>query len=54
MARETSKYTYGTGVAVDSSGAAFVTGYTEGALPGNVLTGTADFFLASYNALGSF
>jgi hypothetical protein len=46
-------YTYATGVAVDSGGDAYVTGYTNGGLDGNTLTGKNDFFLTKYDSSGN-
>ena len=46
------KETRGYGVATDASGNVFVAGYTEGALDGNALTGTRDFFVAKYDPSG--
>ncbi|MCP3162463.1 SBBP repeat-containing protein [Myxococcus qinghaiensis] len=43
---------YGTGVAVDEDGAAYVSGYTFGALDGNVRVGTYDAVLVKYDAAG--
>jgi len=45
--------TYAFGVAVDTSGNAYVTGYTDGGLDGNTLTGTDDFFLTKYDSAGT-
>jgi hypothetical protein len=45
--------TYATGVAVDSGGNAYVTGYTNGGLDGNTLTGIYDFFLTKYDSSGN-
>ena len=42
----------GTGVAVDSSGNVYMTGYTEGALTGTN-AGAADIFLTKYNSSGT-
>jgi hypothetical protein len=46
-------YTYATGVAVDSGGGVYVTGYTNGGLDGNTLTGKNDFFLTKYGSSGN-
>ncbi|MFL5814740.1 MAG: SBBP repeat-containing protein [Bdellovibrionia bacterium] len=48
-----SQSTYGLGVAADSSGNVFVTGYTDGGLDGNTLTGTTDFFVTKYDSAGT-
>ena len=42
-----------TGVAVDSDGSVYVTGYTTGGLDGNTLTGTQDLFLTKYSSAGN-
>ncbi|MDP6546225.1 MAG: SBBP repeat-containing protein [Phycisphaerae bacterium] len=42
----------GHGVSVDSSGAAYVTGYTNGALDGNISVGSDDIILTKYNTNG--
>jgi len=41
------------GVAVDSSGNIYVTGYTDGGLDGNSSSGKQDFFLTKYNSSGT-
>jgi len=41
------------GVAVDSSGNLYVTGYTDGGLDGNSSSGKQDFFLTKYNSSGT-
>jgi len=41
------------GVAVDSSGNIYVTGYTDGGLDGNSSSGKKDFFLTKYNSSGT-
>ena len=41
------------GVAVDSSGNSYVTGYTDGGLDGNSSSGKQDFFLTKYNSSGT-
>ncbi len=47
-------FAYGNGIAVDSSGNTFVTGYTYGAgLDGNTLKGTQDLFITEYNSSGT-
>jgi hypothetical protein len=45
--------TYGTSVATDANGNAFVAGYTYGGLDGNLRSGTADFFVAKYDTRGN-
>ena len=45
-------YTWANSVAVNRSGNAYVAGYTDGVLNGT-LTGTADFFVATYDASGN-
>ena len=42
-----------TGVAVDSSGNSYVTGYTDGGIDGNSSSGKKDFFLIKYNSSGT-
>jgi hypothetical protein len=49
----TSNFETGIGATADSSGNAFVTGYTYGSLDGNTLTGTHDVFLVKYNSSGA-
>jgi hypothetical protein len=44
--------TFGYSGAIDASGNVFVTGQTFGALDGNTLTGTSDFFVTKYNSSG--
>ncbi len=44
---------FGTGVSLDSSGNAYVTGYTDGNLDGQTKTGTYDLFLVKYNSSGT-
>jgi hypothetical protein len=44
--------TSGYSVATDASGNIYVTGYTDGGLGGNTLTGTRDFFVTKYNSSG--
>ena len=41
------------GVATDSSGNVYVTGYTEGGLDGNTSAGRADIFVLKYNSSGT-
>ncbi|MFL5814580.1 MAG: SBBP repeat-containing protein, partial [Bdellovibrionia bacterium] len=48
-----SKSTFANAVATDSSGNSFVTGYTNGGLDGNTLTGTQDFFVIKYDSTGA-
>ncbi len=42
-----------TGVSVDSSDKVYVTGYTDGGLDGNTLSGTYDFFLTKNDSSGN-
>jgi hypothetical protein len=44
---------YGFGVAVDSSGNVYVTGFTGGGLDGNTNAGGADIFLVKYDSAGT-
>jgi hypothetical protein len=48
----TGAFTYGTRVAVEGSGNAYVTGNTSGGLDGNVRTGNVDVFLTKFNPAG--
>ena len=41
------------GVAVDSSGNVYVAGWTDRGLDGNTLTGTMDFFVTTYDLVGT-
>ena len=41
------------GVATDSSGAVFITGYTEGSLHDNINLGFYDIFLSKYDSNGT-
>ncbi|QSQ13798.1 SBBP repeat-containing protein [Myxococcus landrumensis] len=45
---------YGTGIAVDEEGSAYVSGYTYGALAGNTRVGMYDAVLVKYDAAGVF
>jgi hypothetical protein len=49
----TDKEEHGLGVSVDSSGNAYVTGYTFGAFDGNLNMGNADMFLTKYDTVGN-
>jgi len=49
----TSSYDYASGVATDSSGNVYVTGYTGGGLDGNTSAGNADIFVVKYNSSGT-
>jgi hypothetical protein len=44
--------TWGNSVATDASGNVYVAGQTYGALDGNTLTGTSDFFVTKYDSSG--
>ena len=44
---------YATGVATDSSGNIYVTGYTSGGLDGNTNAGGFDLFVVKYNSSGT-
>ena len=48
----TNSIDYSNGVAVDSDGNAYVTGYTFGSLDGNTSAGSSDIFLTKYNSSG--
>jgi hypothetical protein len=48
----TGKDTFGISVATDANGNVYLTGYTNGGLDGNTLTGTQDFFVTKYNSSG--
>ncbi|MDP6465137.1 MAG: SBBP repeat-containing protein, partial [SAR324 cluster bacterium] len=48
----TSRIDFGFGVASDSSGHVYVTGYTEGRLDDNSNSGGYDIFLMKYNSSG--
>jgi len=45
--------TYGSSVATDMNGNVYVAGQTSGGLYGNILKGTADFFLIKYDSSGT-
>jgi hypothetical protein len=47
------KDTRGNGIATDADGNVYVTGYTEGALDGNPLTGVGDVFVVKYDNEGN-
>ena len=49
----TSSSDYANGVATDSSGNVYVTGYTEGGLDGNTSEGSNDLFVVKYNSSGT-
>ena len=49
----TSTFDRGNGVATDSSGNIYVTGYTQGGLDGNTSSGEWDIFLIKYNSSGT-
>jgi len=51
LARSSNDYAYG--VATDSSGNVYVTGYTSGGLDGNTSAGNADLFVVKYNSSGT-
>jgi hypothetical protein len=44
--------TIGRALAIDPSGNTYVSGYTQGNLDSNTLTGTTDYFIAKYNSAG--
>ena len=44
---------FGYGIAVDSSGNSYVTGYTNGGLAGNTTAGGDDIFIAKYDSSGT-
>ncbi len=49
----TSSNDYANGVATDSSGNVYVTGYTGGGLDGNTNAGSDDLFVVKYNSSGT-
>ena len=49
----TSSHDYAYGVATDSLGNIYVTGYTFGGLDGNISAGNRDLFLVKYNSFGT-
>ncbi|MEN6319722.1 MAG: SBBP repeat-containing protein [Syntrophaceae bacterium] len=49
----TTNYDYSQGVAVDTNGNVYVTGYTSGSLDGNTNAGGTDIFLVKYDAAGT-
>ena len=44
---------HGFGVATDTSGNVYVTGYTQGGLDGNTSAGNDDLFVVKYNSSGT-
>ena len=53
LGTSTNVLTAGNSVAVDWADNIFITGYTEGSLPGNTVAGTRDYWLAKYDASGA-
>ncbi|MGD9008650.1 MAG: SBBP repeat-containing protein [Desulfobacteraceae bacterium] len=49
----TTKSDYGNGIAVDTNGNAYITGYTEGDLDGNTNAGDSDIFVSKYGTSGN-
>jgi hypothetical protein len=45
--------TLGLSTSTDATGNVFVSGFTNGGLDGNTLTGTQDFFLTKYDSAGT-
>jgi outer membrane protein assembly factor BamB len=49
----TSTTTFSSGVAMDASGNVYISGYTNGGLDGNSITGTEDAFITKYDSTGT-